>query len=187
MEDDKLIRELLRLGKHAEAFRRASHLGEMASPFVQVQLGWMWQTGTGTPKNLQEAEKWYRAATCAESGQAEFFLGSLFREKGEREKALRTFEESARKGYLPAIYHLGRMYMFGRGGVLKDETKAREYIEQAAQRGHLFARRDVAYQMMSGARGVRQMPLGLLSLLGVLWSGFRVAKNDSDSELALRL
>jgi TPR repeat protein len=85
------------------------------------------------------------------------------------------------------MYHLGRLYTSGQGGVAKDETRARGYIEEAARRGHLFARRDVAYQMISGAHGVHRIPLGVLALIRVLCAGYRVALKDPDSELAVRL
>ena len=186
-EEASAVDQLLKLGRQVEAYRRASELADTGNPLAQVQLGWMYQTGTGTSANAEQAEKWYRAASSAPSGQAEFFLGTLLRQKGHQERALRAFVAAAEKGHVAALYHLGRVYRSGWGGVAKDETKARRYIDEAARRGHLFARRDVAYEMISGTHGVHRIPLGVLALVRVLWAGYRVGLKDPDSELALRL
>ena len=79
------------------------------------------------------------------------------------------------------------MYLFGEGGVTVDETRARGYIEEAAKRGHLFARRDVARRMMSGAVGAHRIPLGVLSLLGAYLTVVGVGWNDPHSDRLLRL
>ena len=100
--DASTLAELLKLRRYDDAFRQASRLAEDGSHFAQVQLGWMWHTGTGTPPNADEAEKWYRAASSAESGQAEFLLGTLFRQSTSP-SALRAFEvrsKSAHRRYI---------------------------------------------------------------------------------------
>lgn len=179
------VLELFKLGKHDDAFRAALQRAQQGSHVAQVQVGWMAQTGTGTSMNLQEAERWYRKGSEHPSGSAEFYLGTLFRAKQEPRSALEAFEASARKGYAPASYQLGRMYLFG-DGVTPDESRAYQYFEEAAQRGHLFARRNLARRMMSGAVGLRHIPAGVRSMLGVLWTAWKIGSKE-DNELTLRL
>jgi TPR repeat protein len=181
----RAVLQLLKLGKHEEAFRAALQRAEQGSQLAQVQVGWMSQTGTGTPVDVQEAERWYRKGSEHESGSAEFYLGTLFRAKQEPRSALEAFEASARKGYAPASYRLGRMYLFGEG-VTPDERRAHQYFEEAAERGHLYARRNRARRMMSGALGLREIPAGIVSMVSVLWTVWKIGSNE-DSELMLRL
>jgi TPR repeat protein len=146
----------------------------------------MYQTGTGTSKNPAEAEHWYRRAGSDGSGRAEAYLGSLLRQrqdsKGERE----AFEASAAKGYAPASYHLGQMYMFGLG-VPVDHARAYAYFEEAANRGHLFARRMLARRMLMGRLGLRYVPAGLAGYFAVVWTAVRSGWRDPDAEQFLRL
>lgn len=51
------------------------------------------------------------------------------------------------------LYQRGEDYYYGRNGVNRDYDKAREYYEQAANRGHAGALRDLGYLYVAG-RGV---------------------------------
>jgi len=136
--------------------------------------------------NSAEAERWYRLATTDGSGRGEAYLGSVLRQrqdfKGERE----AFETSAAKGYAPATYHLGQMYMFGLG-VPVDHERAYAYFEEAANRGHLFARRMLARRMLSGRLGLRCVPAGLAGYLGIVWTALSTGWKDPNAEQFLRM
>ncbi len=146
----------------------------------------MYQTGTGTPRNLDQAREWYERAKRDSRGEAEFYLGTLFRTGHDDVRALEAFQNAARAGYAPAMYHLGRLYLFG-DGVQADEEMAFRYFREAAKHGHLFAQRNIARRMISGRDGVLRIPRGVVAMLAVFYRAMRLGWNDPDSELTHRL
>lgn len=180
------VRRLIQRGQSKEAYDRCLLLAQEGSPKAQLLVGWMYLAGRGVQQNVEAAEAWIRKAVKADFPQAEFYLGAIFRFRGDYRTALEWFTRSACNGYIPAIYHLGRIYRFGEG-VPEDRSKAFEYIEEAAAKGHLFARRDVAGEMMSGRRGILKIPLGILEFARALWTSIKVGWKEPESPLTLRL
>ena len=84
------------------------------------------------------------------------------------------------------MYQLGRMYRHGLG-VSRDLDVARNYNEQAAQEGHLFARRDLARELLKGRRGLSLVPVGLFRMLQIGWTALRTASRDLEDDMLFRL
>jgi len=55
-------------------------------------------------------------------------------------KAFSYYEKSANLGYVKAEVEVGKAHLSGRG-LLRDLTKAREYLERAAAKGNRIAAR----------------------------------------------
>jgi uncharacterized protein len=182
----KIIAEMLERGHFSDAYAYSLPLAEQGEVDAQLYVGWMLHTGKGVTKNLREAEEWYRRAIAANSVRAEFNLGSLFWNSRDFPRALEWFERAGADGFGPALYHLGRMYRHG-VGVAASPAKAREYVERAARLGHIYARRDLALEMVTGARGISQIPRGFLRLCGVVWLGYKTAYRDIWDDALLRL
>lgn len=180
------VRDLIERGRFDEAYSLCVRLGEAGSTAAQLRLGWMYQAGKGVQKDVEKAESWYGRAIRPDSARAEFNLASIYWEKRDAKQMIQWLERSATKGYPPAMYELGRMYHAGYG-VAVDTEKSLGYTEQAAQKGHLFARREIAREMLIGHRGWQRMPLGFLELLSVFWTGFRVARKDLYDDLTVTL
>jgi tetratricopeptide (TPR) repeat protein len=89
----------------------------------------MYQTGTGTSKDLEQAERCFSRVVSDRSGRAEAFLGRLFGDRQDFARSRAAFEASAAKGYASASYSLGRMYLFGKG-VPADEARAYANFEE---------------------------------------------------------
>jgi TPR repeat protein len=68
-------------------------------------------------------------------------------------------EEAASQGYGGALLQLGHMYDRGLG-VPRDQERAREYFEEAANQGYVFAKRFIAGQLLRGDDGILATPKG---------------------------
>jgi TPR repeat protein len=165
-----------------DVYRRMATEGEMQA---QTVLGWMYQLGRGVPRDLREAEKWYLAAAISGSSAAQFRLATMYRLSSRSSGALDWLQRAAVKAYPPAVFSLGVMYDRGEG-VPIDKKKARAYFEEAAQKGHVFAIRNVAGDMIMGRRGVKAIPLGLVLMAKALSKGAVLARDEPQSELILR-
>jgi TPR repeat protein len=81
---------------------------------------------------------------------------------------------------------LGQLYFVGEG-VEINRDKAFQYFERAAQNGHLFAQRNIAYEMIKGRRGIARIPVGVLLAIRGLLQVIKVTVKDPDSDTIRRL
>ena len=102
---------------------------------AQHHLGYMYQFGIGTAKNLQKAFEYYEKASNQGYTHSQYNLGIMY-EKGtgtskNLEKAFEYYEKSANQGHVHSQNRLGYMYQFGIG-IAKNLEKSLEYYEKAA-------------------------------------------------------
>jgi len=121
-----------------EVRRRA----EANDPAAQCQLGYLYDTGRGVPKDEVEAAKWYRKA--AEQGYAvaqnNFGLACQNGRGVAKDdtEAVKWFRKAAEQGNARAQFALGWAYKNGRG-VNKDDTEAVKWYRRAAEQGFASA------------------------------------------------
>ena len=75
---------------------------------------------------------------------AKFQEGIKYYNNDQYTDAKACFEEMAAAGHVAATYNLGMLYFNGHG-VAKNETKAVEYWQRAAEQGNLNALNELAY------------------------------------------
>jgi TPR repeat protein len=185
-EELKVAAKLFENERYDEALAKYHALADRESVTAQLFLGWMYHAGKGVQKNLEQAERWYRRAANSQSAEAQFYLGALYRAKGQVKEVFEWLEKSASQGYSPALYLLGQLYFVGEG-VEINRDKAFQYFERAAQNGHLFAQRNIAYEMIKGRRGIARIPVGVLLAIRGLLQVIKVTVKDPDSDTIRRL
>jgi len=119
--------------------------------------------GDFLPKDLVKAKYWYSRASEIGSPGASHMLGQVCRHLGEQEEAFAAYSRSAGKGFMPSLFRLGKMYQHG-VGTKKDMKKCQKLLTEAASRGHLLAKRDLAILHLRGAFGLKSIPKGLTIL-----------------------
>lgn len=105
-------------------------------------LGYCYQQGVGTPKDLQKAFYQFELSanegnSCAQNSLAVCYKNGLGVEKDEREAAL-FFRLSAKQGNSYGQYYLGTCYRDGIG-VEKNDRRAVELYRAAAEQGNAAA------------------------------------------------
>lgn len=159
--------------RYDEAVSRCSALADRGLVFPQVWLGWMHLTGRGVQQNLTTAEDWFSRAAKQGSPHGQYWLGYICRVQHRLAEARYWLEEAAAQGDSPSIYEMGRLYLFGEG-VQRNREKAFLYFREAAKRGHLFARGEIARELISGRRGIRKIPAGIVEMLKVVGAAIRM-------------
>jgi uncharacterized protein len=100
----------------------------------------MFLQGRGTDPDHSEALRWYhRAADLGDPG-ALTFLSGIEQEAGRYSEAKSMLEQAASQGYMRAKIQLGYLWDCGLGG-RRDPERARQYFEEAAAQGYVFAKR----------------------------------------------
>lgn len=168
-------------GNYKEAFHSYRVLAEQGSVSAELFLGWMYLKGLGTTQDPKAAFRSFEKAASSGSAAGQFYLARLYGLEGKYLDEKHWLEKATAQGYLPAIFHLGWMYELGLG-VPQDEGKAYAFFEEAAGKGHLFARRKIALRMLKGKCGLLSIPKGLLMLIGVVLAGVKTGWKDMYDE-----
>jgi TPR repeat protein len=198
------VREPLGAGEEVEALRKQAQTlygegrySEALGLFEQVaarrpsdgQLAFfiahMYWAGVGTEKNPSAYEQWLERGAEASAPRACFYLAGVRGQQGREDEERRWLERAVSLGYAPAMYYLGRAYEVGRWG-LADRRKALAYLEQAASKGNLFAKCQIAKSWLRGERGLLRIPLGGLMLVKTFWQMWMLLTFYPEDERILR-
>jgi uncharacterized protein len=145
-------RSAFRKGLYQVAFARYHELAEAGQPECQVFLAWMLGQGIGCDQDEARAAQLYERAAALGNPVGCFYFGRWLTKNGDHTTALRLYRESAKTGYLPAVFRVGYSLVRGKGAAVS-MTPGYEFLEEAAAKGHAFALRELAVQDWLGARG----------------------------------
>ena len=117
--------------KAIKIYRRAVELGDVVAT---VNLGILYEHGSGVKLDTKKAERLYRAAADRGDAIAQNNLGNVLRSEEKFEEAFRYYALSADQGFTDGEHNLGCCYCFEKGTEF-DLGKARYWFERAAAKG----------------------------------------------------
>lgn len=122
------------------AYRKAA---EMGNRDAQCALGYWYLNGEeGYPKDIIEADRWFRRAAEHGEHEAQFQMGVSYdigrSVKKSKKEAAKWYMRAASKNNVRALYELGCCYYYG-DGVRMDNRAAYSRFKRAAERGHAWA------------------------------------------------
>jgi len=123
-------------GKFDIAFKAWEPLAQQGYGKAQASLAWMYHTGNGVKRDLQQAIGWYTLAAGQNHAIAQNNLATFY-ENGlsvipDKKAAFDLYKKSAESGYSYAQYNLGRMYAEGLG-TPKNIKEAKYWFRSASQ------------------------------------------------------
>ena len=129
-------------GKLALEFEQYQKDAASGNAAAQHDLGLMYATGTGVPKDEAKAFEWYAKAAAQGLVSAQYNVGVMYAAgtgvAKDDAKAVAWFQKATAQGDAAAQYNLGLMYATGRG-VPKDDAKAVGWWQKAAAQGDATA------------------------------------------------
>jgi uncharacterized protein len=131
------------------AYRRAADKGSTAA---MVELGVMYGTGSGLPKDLAQARALFEHAAEAGNPRGVTNLAAIGDTSSDPAKARALLAKAADENSAEAQYQLGLMTADGVGGP-KDDVAARALFEKAAAQGHAGALERMGEFARSGRGG----------------------------------
>lgn len=134
--------------------------------------------GIGTPINREEHERWLRRAKDAGSASAAYKLGVFYLDAGKYDEAIDNLLFAASLDFPPALARMGYLYAKAQG-VAFDKVKARDFLERANSRGHLYSKRLLAALLIREDFGVFQKLRGLMLYFTIPWTISRIAYRHS--------
>jgi TPR repeat protein len=132
---------------------------------AQVELGFIYFNGTGTPRDLAAAYQWFDAAARNDIGLAQCMLGDFHRDglggaPQDRAAALRWYRKTADSSARCASKSQYELYVSYAGGlgVKKDLRQAVRWLQRSAEAGNPQAQRALA-QVYQRGQGVAADPV----------------------------
>jgi TPR repeat protein len=83
-------------GNLRSAFRLLLAAAKMGSSSARLNLGYMYNTGAGVRRSREAALHWYRRAYRQDNPCADSNIGTIFRDEGDFDRALRWFQRAIR-------------------------------------------------------------------------------------------
>ena len=99
--------------------------------------------------NLASAESSLRALAPADADAAAW-LGAILLERGAQRDGLKLIQQSADAGSAEGAHRLALVYAYGEGGVPRNEARAVELFERAAEKGHKRAQLNLGTLYLRG-------------------------------------
>jgi TPR repeat protein len=157
-----------------ELYREAADAGSVMSI---GRIGWQYWTGTGTSADLGKAQEYYRRAIQGGSWTATIHYARLLAELGHYDTSDKVLEDGVAVGFVPAYFWLAWL-RYKRSKTREACRKVRPLLEYAARAGHPGARRKLAYWMLLGRFGPREIFRGvLLNIRLASWYAGEAAKD----------
>jgi serine/threonine protein kinase/TPR repeat protein len=157
----RLCRVLEKEGKMEEAsglYLNAANGTSASAAEAQYNLGTMCRDGTGMPKDLAEAAKWFRKSAELGNSSAQCTLGSFYMDGNgvpkDEVEAAKWYVKAAEQGHGLAQQVLGWMYANGRG-VPQNMDLAVKWTTASADQGNIYGVFQLA-QMYESGQGVRK-------------------------------
>ena len=135
-------------------------LAEQGSLWSLVRVAAAFASGTGTPVDPAQAEKWYRRSYEGGSDVGLLRLGHHYLRSRQYTKAEEVFRTGTERGLAPAMSRLAWTYSKSAHWSQKRE-EALTLLERGAAAGDLYARLFLARTMTRGWFGLRRIPRGI--------------------------
>ena len=140
-------------GNYEDAYPVLSRLAEEGDVQSLLAVGWMCETGAVHIPDPETARKYYQRAADSGSADAINRLGRLLLSEGYVVQARSTFELGAERGITSCMYHLGRVLLRNPTNE-NDAENGIKWLEKAAHRGHLFAKRKIFSIQWSSTKSI---------------------------------
>ncbi|WP_354624386.1 tetratricopeptide repeat protein [Psychromonas sp. MME2] len=118
------------------------HLAVNGDPAAQYAIGWLYESGQGVEKNLQQAIQWYTKAAEQNHVAAQYILATMY-DNGQGvdvnpSEAVKWYLKAAQQGDAIAQYQMGDHFKKG-NGVKQNDDESFLWFSKAAAQGHLNA------------------------------------------------
>ena len=179
---DRNAYKLLEKKRYPQALPLLDLAASEGSAWAQEIIGWMHIGGHGVQQDYNEAIKHYEAAYSGDRRGAAIYIGRAHLEAKRPELALQWLRKDAHPSS-SSLYWQYRV-LKQHPGLGNHPRELRELLDEAAKSGHVFAKREIAVQMMKDRTALTARLRGLRDFLCLLPEVFRiVCANPHDERL----
>ena len=117
---------------YVSALRWYKSSSEQDNPYGSYKCGFLYYYGLGVGEDEEIALSYFLKAADDDMAESYFYIGQIYCNKEDYQKAFMWFEKSAEAGYYSGMDGLGGLYYFG-DGVETDYKEAYKWLSQAAE------------------------------------------------------
>lgn len=136
-----------------DPFVSCARAAERGQVLAQLNLGYLYEKGQGTRKDLKQAISWYRKAAEQGNAKAQYNLAVMYDNgrgvKKDYEQAAYWYLEAAIQDHPGAQSNLGFLYEKGQG-IEQDSTQAVKWYRRAAMQGDEIAQANLGLMYANG-------------------------------------
>jgi TPR repeat protein len=155
-----------------EGFVQLLDFANRGSLYSTNYVAWSYAVGTGVPKDLDQAQAWYRRAYEGGSDRGLLEYGAYLVSTGQNDEAEKVYEIGWQRGFVPAVYRLIRLRL--RPTLpLAERLAWKPSLEWAVEAGHPAARYLLSKYLVRGWFGVPGIPRGMKLVSAHLAATFR--------------
>ncbi len=179
------LADALREKNPAAAIGEFKALAQQGSYMSMLTLGWLYLTGTGTPVDLAESERWFKRVAETGSVRAHYYLAATLLRAKHDAAAILALEYAVARGHSPSMVRLGGMYQVGRS-IERDLSKAHQLYERAAERGNIFGKARLANLYLRKYKGLRMKLKGARLMASAMIEGASLVLKKQDNDIRLQ-
>ena len=138
---------------------------DINDPKLEYRMGYMFYQGIGTEQDTKKALEYLKKATVKGHTYAEWMIGKIYLERGEKEDGINWLKkaaehEAAQQENGCAQYYLGKMYLLGED-TERDIEEAVKWFEKASENGNQYAQYQLGKIYLTGINGNQNMKKAL--------------------------
>jgi TPR repeat protein len=103
--------ELWDQGNHKRAYKAFLNLVEDGDAGAQLNVGYLYDLGIGVTKDETKALYWYRRAYRQKHPSAAINIGTVYRDRGERARAVEWFLRAAKLGDDSGLFMAAKLFL----------------------------------------------------------------------------
>ena len=138
---------------------------DINDPKLEYRMGYMFYQGIGTEQDTEKALEYLKKATVKGHTYAEWMIGKIYLERGEKEDGINWLKkaaehEAAQQESGCAQYYLGKMYLLGED-TERNIEEAVKWFEKASENGNQYAQYQLGKIYLTGINGNQNMKKAL--------------------------
>jgi uncharacterized protein len=122
-----------------EALRWLSKASAQGFAAAEGNMGNLYASGHGVPKDAKKAVRWYQLSTKHGDLEGQYNLARAYQlgvgVSKNPKQAVALYKQSIDRGYLKSFHNLGVMHLIG-DGIPKDRAEAQRLFQAASEKGH---------------------------------------------------
>lgn len=161
------------------AFASLLAFAQQGSVWSMVNIGWCFEVGRGAAVSSADAEYWYRRAYEAGCDRALIEYGRMLGARGAVDLQQQVYAAGAARNWPPAMQRSAQLELrYAR--TLEEHLKLKPVLERAVELGSPGARRVLAWYLVHGRFGVRNVPAGLRLAYAIFKDGLAEIGRESE-------
>lgn len=132
-----------------EAIQELEHLWDQGFTVAAHQLGKVWRDGLCDPKDIVQAERWFRLSAEAGNSYSQYALGKLLQGEARIQEAIEWYTKATVRENQYAQYRLGKLFLSGEG-IAKNVDQAVKLLTASARAGNQYAQYTLGKLYLTG-------------------------------------